>query len=65
MEQKKPIEIIRDLTEINMELFSVSDKLKDYELDFGLAHQYIRDATMEIQKVAGNLCVKAEENGHG
>ena len=62
MTDKKPIEIIRELTEINLELFQISDKLKAFDLDFGLAYQNIRDATMEIQKSMGNLCMKTDEN---
>lgn len=50
MEIKKPIDTIKGLTQINMELFEVADKLKTYDLDFGLAFQNIRDATINIQK---------------
>ena len=50
METKKPIDTIKGLTQINMELFEVADKLKTYDLDFGLAFQNIRDATINIQK---------------
>jgi len=62
MTDKKPIEIIRELTDINLQLFQISDNLKSFDLDFGLAYQNIRDATMEIQKSMGNLCMKTEEN---
>ena len=62
MTDKKPIEIIRALTEINLELFQISDKLKAFDLDFGLAQQYIKDITMEIQKSMGSLCMKTDEN---
>lgn len=50
MSDKKPMDIIKGLTEINLELFNVADKLKEYDLDFGLAFQNIRDATIAIQK---------------
>ena len=52
---KKPIDVIKDLTQINMELFSVADKLKGYDIDFGLAFQNIRDAAMNIAKGMSKL----------
>jgi len=50
MENKKPIDVIKGLTEINMDLFNVANKLKSYDLDFGLAFQNIRDATINIAR---------------
>ena len=45
-DESKPIDKIRELSEIQMEIFSIIDRIAKH--DVNLASQKLRDATLEI-----------------
>lgn len=61
MNESKTLKAIKDLNAINLEIYEIADKLKSYGMDFGLAYQNLRDATVGIQKAMSVLLMEDNE----
>ena len=51
---------IKELNQLNLDVYELADKLKTYKLNFGLAYQHLRDATVEIQKAMSSLLMEED-----
>lgn len=60
MNESKTLKEIKELNAINLEIYTLADKLKTYNLKFGLAYQHLRDATVEIQKAMSALLMEMD-----
>lgn len=56
------IDPLRALHKCNDDIYNIVDRLKEINVDVGLAYQYLRDATKAIHQGIANMINKPKEN---